>query len=343
MSSKYALNMETGEITLCRSTGQRPCPHADNDHYASKDDAQKSFESMNENNQIATLSKAKKAPEESSLPFPPWAEEHKQAVEAIGGEYSIVNRIIHQGKPMIVTHSTLSSGDKDKFVQEKSGINISETIVHDEKTGEKIGFINVCFVNDESVRRCFGDEDDYMTSIRYAKRYISSIPGKKMKVDEDPRGNDKKMRELWADVMNVDPSHIRDFKVTSGAKMSGWSWKASDAPEDPKAVEKDIESLSGQFKEQLKEFKRSFSVPLVEYSEIEDEYKGTGLGKKMYVEAAKAMGKRGMAIRASTIQSEEAQRLWSSLRKDENIAVKEGNITIKGHEYDYLYLDYRDQ
>ena len=340
---QYALNTQTGEITLCRSTGQRPCPHADNDHYASKDDAQKSFESMNENNQIATLSKAKKAPEESSLPFPSWAEEHKKAVEAVGGEYSIVNRIIHQGKPMIITHSTLSSRNHDKFVQEKSGMNISETIVHDEETGEKIGFINVCFVNDESVRRCFGDEDDYMTPIRYAKRYISSIQGAKLKVNEDPRGNDKKMRELWLDVMNVDSSHIRDFKVPSGAKMSGWSWTADDVPEDPKAVEKDIESLSGQFKEQLREFKRSFSVPFVEFAEIEDEYKGTGLGKKMYVEAAKAMGKRGMVIRSSSIQSEDAERLWSSLRKDENIVVKEGNLTIKGDEYDYLYLDYRDQ
>ena len=50
-----------------------------------------------------------------------------------------------------------------------------------------------------------------------------------------------------------------------------------------------------------------------------------------------------MVIRSSSIQSEDAERLWSSLRKDENIVVKEGNLAVKGDAYNYLYLDYRDQ
>lgn len=66
--------------------------------------------------------------------------------------------------------------------------------------------------------------------------------------------------------------------------------------------------------------------PFIEYSDIEEEYKGKGLGFQMYVEFSKYLTQKDSGLYSSTLQSDDAELLWSNIKKHIPNYIKEENI-----------------
>lgn len=332
---KYALNPQTGKVTLCRAE-KKGCVHVDQQHYESKREAQSAFEESNER-MFSPLSKR------SQKDLPVWAVAIADRVKELGGEYRVVERFQHGGKEMIATFATMSPAENDYWVQRDSGLNVTLTEFRDEKTGEQIGFLKGSYMNRESMQRCFGPEDDYMTYIHYASRYEGSA-GLPDADDPDPRGEDESMRRLWANVFNS--SKVKEARISppSGQKMGSYMWDKRDAPDGLEDIESDIKHAAlSAYKQEYEDHLSSLSEPYVDYSFIDDRWQDKGLGTKLYVTAAQQLGREGMVLRSSGVQSDEAQRLWSSLKKNKDIVVHEGaKIDRRGREQKFSYLDYRN-
>jgi hypothetical protein len=69
------------------------------------------------------------------------------------------------------------------------------------------------------------------------------------------------------------------------------------------------------------------NVASIDYSNIQEDYQNKGLGTKVYFEMAKHLNKKGLEFRGSSLQSNDAKGLWSSLKKTypENIIEKDYN------------------
>lgn len=82
-----------------------------------------------------------------------------------------------------------------------------------------------------------------------------------------------------------------------------------------------------------------YNIGTIFYSKIENEndsedigkYRGNGLGKIMYFEAARILNVKGISFRASTNQTELAKNLWKSLQK--NLPNHIGTIHYKGDNF----------
>lgn len=82
-----------------------------------------------------------------------------------------------------------------------------------------------------------------------------------------------------------------------------------------------------------------YDIGTIFYSKIENEndsdaigkYRGNGLGKLMYFEAAKILNGKGVSFRASTSQTDLAKNLWKSLQN--NLPNHIGTINYKGDDF----------
>ena len=342
MSSKYALNMETGEITLCRSTGQRPCPHASTEHYSSKDEAQNAFESLM--NKQETLSLQRKSTTSPSYDNLPWLSHVGNHFDQINAHYEITDRFEHNGQRMILLHSDKSPySNRDISAFTEDGAEVSTSEVRDEETGERIGFLKTVQYSDASLEASFGKEDDYMTYFKYGERYHSLF----YDFDDDPKESIENMKKLWKSVASssVVRSHPQYSVTSMGMKHRHANGRSLNPPESMEEIESDLKESSKFFQEEyMKRFDPSTrSYAFVEYSEINESHRGTGLGKKMYLSSARALGARGRILASSTLQTDNAQGLWKSLLKDDNDHIRIHSYDYKGEKKNNYLLDYRDK
>lgn len=97
-------------------------------------------------------------------------------------------------------------------------------------------------------------------------------------------------------------------------------------------------------KEELEKYKQDptnkvfDNIATVDYSRVNDDYQGRGLGKEMYITIAKHLNKKGIKFRSSSLRSESAKGLWLKLQREnpelvrEEIINKEKFIVINNNE-----------
>ena len=68
-------------------------------------------------------------------------------------------------------------------------------------------------------------------------------------------------------------------------------------------------------------------VATIDYAKINDGYTNKGLGYIIYFHMAQHLNAKKIQFRESTVQSEQAQRLWNGIQKnlDKNVKVKKIN------------------
>lgn len=75
-----------------------------------------------------------------------------------------------------------------------------------------------------------------------------------------------------------------------------------------------LEDKLGPKRDEFLEF--HVDKPLVDYIEVPEGLRGKRISRTLYQEAARWMEERGLALHASGVQTEAAQRCWSSMRRD---------------------------
>lgn len=278
---------------------------------------------------------------------PTWVHEARKVHEEAGSSLRLVKTFKHRGEEYSLTHTPQSIEKQDNL--KDSGMRVSQYQLHDSE-GARIGYLKLSQVTDESFKAGFGD-DDY-TNLRWYSRYSGTRLGLTDWDDEivspdalESTEREELLRKTWLQVFNSESTDVTPPSVkTHGIRKSSWSWQEKELP-DLEAVETDLKAVSDSLEEKVKGFRRWHSDPFVDFSRIDEARIGTGLGKKLYTEAARDLGKNGEILRGSGIQSDEAQNLWSALERNGEpvIEVKKTNYTGSeaGKSIVYRALDYR--
>lgn len=86
-----------------------------------------------------------------------------------------------------------------------------------------------------------------------------------------------------------------------------------------------------------KEYSMFDNIAVVDYSNIKEDFRGLGIGKEAYKLIIDNFLNRGIYFRESTVQSDGARALWSSIKEDykgqiKNIKINNNNFVIIGKE-----------
>jgi hypothetical protein len=140
-------------------------------------------------------------------------------------------------------------------------------------------------------------------------------------------------QKVWATAYNNLSGQIQPG---TAQPTQGWahSYSASDAPHDPDVLAAEIQAAAEVYAKRMRRFVRYLSTPFVDYAHVDSDFeaerveghpgnlRGTGIGYRMYVLAAQHLATHKKVLRASGLQSPEAQHLWERLVADPEVPTR---------------------
>lgn len=324
--TKYHLK-ENGEPGVCNA-GPGRCPKKDSDgnepkHFATKDDARTHQEQLHSKALNKTLRKTKDFSEIEPLnETPEWVnkitEEHHQK----GSSLEPLGKFTHNGETFTALYTPRSIRKQDIFVQEDSGFTISRYTLHDSK-GVEVGYLNVAEMSDEALENSFGN-DEYR-GFRYMSRYSGASYGNLYHYDKEtnsdtirfPQSDEEKREfknELWLNTVRNQELVLRSKNHNISIPVASRHLDESHVP-DPEQVDRDLQVIHSTALKEMQKAQNYHKTPSVDYSNISDKYRGTGIGSRLYQITAKDLGTQNKVLRGSGIQSDSAQTLWKTIRE----------------------------
>ena len=147
--------------------------------------------------------------------------------------------------------------------------------------------------------------------------------------------------DLWAGAYN----HLSRVlgRPSSAINNHHWTFSAADAPTDSTVLAAELKTVENHYRTMMRDFLRYVSVPMINYAHLDDglhndrfsvdhpahpgNMRGQGYGRTMYILAARHLGTMGRVLRASDIQTEAAQALWTRLAADPALPVRKTRTT----------------
>lgn len=338
----------------------RGCPYGDaTEHYDSKEEARTAFEKKMESesvpegkstarkatriNHFSAEAKAAKVDRAAEVDLtytgktPRWMSSAiKEAKSTFGSTPEIIDVIDSPEGKLAVVWEPHSLAKNDSNMPER-GYVVTRVALRNMKTGEVRGYLKTTHVDDESVKIAFG-EDGY-ESLRYMSdasgsnygTYRWEKNGKKNKhgremsdqvdVIQSASTHEELIeakRQIWAASHRAENLGIE----VDGKYKAPYNISDSDAPTDEKQLDKDLRKITRQTDKKVVEFKETHGNPYIDYSSVENELKGTGIGSALYVYSARMHAKKDRSIRGSTLQSDSAQAVWARFAKNDKLPVK---------------------
>lgn len=210
------------------------------------------------------------------------------------------------------------------------GMYIRRVVMKDFKTGDDVGYITLCTLTDESFAKNFTDDP-----ILAPVLHLCETTGKGY-IDTEKKA------------YLADPSDENRLALKKRLWQALQPWKSvpDPVPDSEEELDAFLQPLAKRSEANVAAFKAFYKQTFVDFSRIEEPYQGEGLGTVAYIYTARALGKRGEVLKASGLQSDDAQRLWAGLSKKFGGSI--GEITLedpygrKGQAQTYPILDLRD-
>lgn len=329
--TRYHINPTTGEPGKCVAKIRCRYGVAIDEHYSSKEEARSAYEATHslppaafkKRTQHPATARALSSPLTYSGPLPPGFQEKSDfEYETFGTRPVVVDVMETPVGSAAVVWSKNSTDDSD-ITMWKRGFEINSISLMSMEDGRKLGYLKVQVVTEEKCKQAFGDDE--WSAFRYKENFGGGLLVKswdeKPEVGKttDPTELLEAKQRLWH---NCRTFHGRDLPP-SKVKMKSWSYSEDDAPEGD-LLEEELASMREVFGKQYQEFKRTRATPFVDFSRLETEVKGKGLGPALYVYTSRCLAKfEGNPLSSSGLQSEEAQGLWRKLQSNPALPVKE--------------------
>ena len=233
------------------------------------------------------------------------------------------------------------------------GYRVSRLAFHNEQ-GDQIGYLKAACVTDETYEWTFGD-DEFAAFRQFAAgnnllRTELNFHGywarNENKGKVPPRPNDREIedvyRSLWADAMRIGR---RSVELPDGSIEYGVNIKPEYSSHlSLDEVKREVERFRQDHVQEKYEMWRGATSPLtpfIDYSNIEHQYQGIGLGTALYIYAAKQLSLEGAVLRGSGVQSEKAQSTWVRFRRDMPERIVEVSFEYLGETKKNPALDFR--
>lgn len=241
------------------------------------------------------------------------------------------------GKVAVVWEPS-SQDDNDRFPQLEKGMHVGITRFRSLDSQEDLGYLKSTWIDDESYKRAFGDDE--FTAFRFHQAYSGK------------RGYPFSKHSKYAD--ETDPVRLRGLtwlaancNLKGGYETEDGKWRADyqrsedDIPKDDQKVKADLKKLSAEAESTLSHNRSFFEHPFVDFSRVKNYAQGYGYGSSLYVYAAKRLAKEGKVLRGSSLQTEEAQNVWKKFPERVGKHYRTQKIKTSEGVKEYPVLDFR--
>lgn len=189
------------------------------------------------------------------------------------------------------------------------------------KSGFEVAYLNLTHTTPELVASLFANP------FRWADENTSASFGYRYRDEVTPQ-------QEWASAY----SDLR-YEMTPPSAKDKRCWgaySASDAPTDPAVLAAELAAAAKVYATRMRGFTRWLATPSVDFSHVDSTFeadrsphaehpgslRGTGIGRRMYLLAAQHIAQRGKVLRASGLQSDEAQAMWQRLVADPTVPTR---------------------
>lgn len=355
--TKFHINPETGNPGGCRAVVGK-CPFGgDDEHFDTAEAARAAFEAKHENfvpSKPTLISEAAKIALHADLNWtgktPKWLKANAKAQkELFGTEPKIIATIPSPIGELAVVWESDSINSMDKHVQIERGYEISRITFNDLKTGEEVAYLKMGSMDDASYERSFGKDE--WAQFAWAEDALGGQFGYS-NYDDSPNVREltgeakvEAKKKIWAKshaALSTVPSNFDSSQLTWGSLVN---LKSSHAPEDEAELDKDLDKLRKKLNEQIKASKKWNKEPTIDFIRVSDQLRGKGMGHALYVFGARMQETKGRYLKASGIQTPEAESSWSIMKKlgfpinvVKTVQTRKPGETLTS---DYFALDFR--
>lgn len=289
----------------------------------------------------------------SPKPLPDWNRSRDDFTRELYGTGSeLIDTFDYDGREVSVIWEERSH--RDASVQYNEGYKISRITYYDSETQEEIGYIQTVNTDEESYTQSFGN-DEFSSYRALEARSSLHLPWDKAEEREvaGTRFKDRRVefpvsteeerleteRALWK-------SSYTFLRMTPPSALGKGYWDIK-PPQDEAEMRKELafakKRLDAEAGKHLNDSKRS----VIDFSKLEEEHKGKGLGTSLYVYMGRKLGEKGKTLSSSGVQSDEAQTLWKSITKKKDLPVKVSTTKFERGNYkaysNRFMLDFRKQ
>jgi len=339
------------------------CPYgSERDHYSSKEDAREIYEAQQE--LLAQIGVGGKHPLSSATETaltadlqpldqqPAWIWEHSSRLqqELFGVTPQVIATVDSPLGPLAVVWEEATVEPNDLVSEVEDGYLISRISYRTMATGELVGYLKTTSMSEESVAKSFGNDE--WRGLRYSRTRESFYPMDREHVqgqrDYDPHQSAEDFersrveppkldsKEKLVEFVGKAQSHFRSYSDTTPHFM--------DEPE----LRSELSRLQELANENLDHYRESFEEPFIDYIKLDrEELRGQGLGASLYVFMARKQAERGLPLRASGLQTPEAETSWRTMAADTRFPIRVANSLYRDRNNRKVsasfFLDFRNQ
>lgn len=359
--AKFHIN-SAGNPGPCRAQAGN-CPFGfERDHYTSKDDARAAYEAQQEllarigigaKHELSAATEIALTAELQPLDQQPawiWEQTSRLQQELFGVTPQVIATVDSPLGPLAVVWEEATVEANDLSSQVEDGYLVSRISYRTMDRGELVGYLKTTSMTEESVGKSFGKDE--WRGLRYSRTRESFYPMDREHVqgarDYDPRQSAEDFkrsrveppaldsREKLAEFVSKAQSHFRSYSDTTPHLMG--------EPE----LRSELSRLQELANQNLDHYRESFEDPFIDYIKLDrEELRGQGLGASLYVFMARKQAERGLPLRASGLQTPEAEKSWDSMAADPRFPVRVGNSLYRDRNHRKIsvsyFLDFREQ
>jgi len=359
--AKFHIN-RAGNPGPCRAKPDN-CPYgSESDHYTSKEDAREVYEAQQEllaqigvggGHELSSATETALTADLQPLDQQPaWIWEHTSRLqqELFGVTPQVIATVDSPLGTLAVVWEKATVEPNDLTSEVEDGYLISRISYRTMATGELVGYLKTTSMSEDSVAKSFGDDE--WRGLRYARARESFYPMDRSYVQGERNYSPHQSaedfqratidppaledREKLVEFVNKAQSHFRDYTDRSPAFM------------EDEELRTELTRLQGVANGHLDNYRESFEEPFIDYIKLDrEELRGQGLGASLYVFMARKQAERGLPLRASGLQTPEAEKSWRRMAADTRFPIRVGNSLYRDRSHRKIsasyFLDFREQ
>jgi hypothetical protein len=248
--------------------------------------------------------------------------------------------VLHRDSPRDLTYTWFDqSPDPGDIAPRESGVQTSALVATDH-AGACIGELRISFTDDIVSAAAFptllhwaDDHGSWPLGINRPKRGVGAPPSPS---------------RVWVRAHQHAQKRPASLRAI-GLDIPFWDLAEAHAPTDQAMLDADLAQVAETARPRYQAWRDQLAIPFVAYSRVlgrrgePGAYRGTGVGRTLYVLAGQQLGTTGRMLRASGNRTPEADTLWNRLIVDPSVPTTtvENTNYLSGKTSTHPALDYR--
>lgn len=348
--ARFHLNPETGEPGSCRA--RKNCPFGgDEIHFPDKNSARENFERTQQLLEDAASTKPKAsrftdAAFASTLKYegkvPRWFKKIPTTLQKnfFGSEPELLDIIDGPNGKLAVVWEENSVEANDIWLGVERGYNTSRLTLRDARSGEVKAYLKAAYQTQESQERSYGTDE--WRGFRYlAERESFYGMDKQYPEERDYKVGDDSFESTVINPPALETEEkLRSFVADARRTLHIYGGTRPEEM-DEETLRKEVVKLQKVANERLATDLENYKTPYIDFSRVDDDkLRGKGLGHSLYIFAARKLSEKGLGLRASGLQSDEAQKSWRLMAADKRFPITVQNWFYKNGDHSSVSAGY---